>query len=93
MARAKVVESDYYQFLNLMRRATDAGQRIDKGDARWDEYIKAHKVNEVAATAIARQKFENAVPVIISEGRETDGLYFYSTTEEGCLRLVALDSP
>jgi hypothetical protein len=91
MARAKVVEFDYYQFINMMRRATDAGSRIDKGDARWSDYIRSNNINEVAATAIARQKFENAVPVIVAEGRDTDGLYFYSTTEEGCLRLVPLE--
>lgn len=88
MARARVVDYDYYQFLSLMRRATDAGKRIDKTDAaRWDEYVKAHGINEVAASAIARQKFENAIAVIIAEGRDTDGLYFYSRNDEGCLRL------
>lgn len=87
MARAKVVEQDYYQFLNLLRRATDAGQRIDKSDARWAEYVKKNGINEVAATAIARQKFESVIPVILAEGKDTDGLYFYSKNEEGCLRL------
>jgi hypothetical protein len=91
MPRAKVVESDYYQFLNLLRRATDAGARIDKNDARWAPYVKEHAINEVAATAIARQKFESALPVIIAEGQDTDGLYFYSKNEEACLRLVPLD--
>jgi hypothetical protein len=92
MARAKVVEFDYYQFIGLMRRATDAGKRIDKADGtRWTDYIKAHGINEVAATAIARQKFESAVPVIIDEGLETDGLYFHSKNDEGCLRLQAID--
>jgi hypothetical protein len=91
MARAKVVDFDYYQFIGLMRRATDAGKRIDKSDgARWAEYIKAHGINEVAATAIAHQKFESAVAVIIDEGLDTDGLYFYSKNDEGCLRLQAI---
>ena len=92
MARAKVVDFDYYQFIGLMRRATDAGKRIDKADGkRWADYIKAHRINEVAATAIARQKFEIAEPVIIDEGLETDGLYFYSKNDEGCLRLQAIE--
>lgn len=91
MARAKVVEFDYYQFLNLLRRAADSGARIDKSDARWAGYIKDKAINEVAATAIARQKFESAQPVIIAEGKDTDGLYFYSKNEEACLRLVPLD--
>ncbi|PZN33586.1 MAG: hypothetical protein DIU71_04725 [Proteobacteria bacterium] len=88
MARGKVVEFDYYQFTQLLRRASDAGRRIDKSDARWAEYVKTHNINEVAATAIARQKFEGAVPVILDEGKDTDGLYFYSKNEEACLRLV-----
>ena len=91
MARAKVVEFDYYQFLNLLRRAADGAARIDKNDPRWAAYVKEHAINEVAATAIARQKFESAVPVIIAEGQETDGLYFYSKNEEACLRLVPLE--
>ena len=92
MARAKVVEYDYYQFLNMLRRATDSGARIDKADARWEPYIKEKAINIVAATAIAKQKFENAaVAVIISEGAETDGLYFYSKNEEGCLRLITIE--
>ena len=88
MARGRVVEFDYYQFVTLLRRATDAGQRIDKSDPRWAEYVKANGINEVAATAIARQKFEGATPVIICEGKDTDGLYFHSKNEEACLRLV-----
>lgn len=91
MARAKVVEFDYYQFIGIMRRATDAGKRVDKSDGkRWADYIKTNSINEVAATAIARQKFENAIPVIIDEGLDTDGLYFYSKNDEGCLRLQTI---
>jgi hypothetical protein len=91
MARAKVVEFDYYQFVNLLRRATDAGARIDKSDTRWADFIKKNAINEVAATAIAKQKFESITPVIIAEGGTADGLYFYSKNEEGCLKLVPLD--
>jgi hypothetical protein len=91
MARAKVVDFDYYQFLRILQRAGNAGQRIDKSDSRWGDYVRQNKINEVAATAIARQKFENATAVIIAEGNETDGLYFYSRDDEACLRLAALD--
>jgi hypothetical protein len=91
MARAKVVEFDYYKFVNLLRRATDAGARVDKTDARWAEFVKKNAINEVAATAIAKQKFESIVPVIIAEGGADDGLYFYSKKEESCLKLVPLD--
>jgi hypothetical protein len=91
MARAKVVPFDYYQFVNILRRATDSGARIDKSDSRWTEYVKTNAINEVAATAIAKQKFETVIPVIISEGGAADGLYFYSKKEESCLKLVPLE--
>ena len=90
MARAKVVDFDYYVFIGLLRRATDVGARIDKSDGRWKDYIQQHAINEIAATAIARQKFENPTAVILSEGKDTDGLYFYAKNEEACLRLVSL---
>lgn len=91
MARSKVVDFDYYQFLNLLQRATSTGARIERSDARWPGYIKEHAINEVAALAIARQKFESAIPVIIAEGLATDGLYFYAKNDEGCVRLVTLE--
>jgi len=91
MARSKVVDFDYYQFLQLLQRAGNAGARIERSDSRWGEYIKQHGINEVAATAIARQKFDGAVAVILAEGQPTDGLYFYSKNDEGCLRLVPIE--
>jgi hypothetical protein len=91
MARSKVVDFDYYQFLNMLQRATDAGARIERSDPRWAQYVKSHGINEVAATAIARQKFETAVPIIIAEGLPTDGLYFYAKNDECCMRLVPLE--
>jgi hypothetical protein len=92
MPRAKVVEVDYYAFAKMLRRATDAGAKIERADAAaWTAYVKEHEINEVAATAIAKQKFEKATPVILAEGQDTDGLYFHSKDEEGCLRLVPLE--
>lgn len=92
MPRAKVIEVDYYEFAKMLRRATDAGAKIERADkAAWAAYVKDHQINEVAATAIAQQKFEKATPVILAEGADTDGLYFHSKDEEGCLRLVPLE--
>jgi hypothetical protein len=92
MARAKVIPFDYYLFVQQLRRAGDAGARIEKSDAvRWSRYVADKGINEVAATAIARQKFEDALPVILDEGKDSDGLYFHSKKEEACLRLVPLE--
>lgn len=92
MPRGKVVKYDYYEFMKSLGRAGDAGNRIDQSDsARWSQYVKEHRINEVAATAIAKQTYESVTPVILAEGRDTDGLYFYSKDDEGCLRLVAIE--
>jgi hypothetical protein len=91
MARAKVVDFDYYQFLRILQRAASNSQRIDKTDSRWADYVRDNKINEVAATAIARQKFEKPVAVIIAEGTDSDGLYFYSKDDEACLRLTVVE--
>ena len=90
MARSKIVSCDYYQFTELLRRAGNAGQRIEKKDPRWAEYVKTHGINEVASFTIAQQKFDKPDAVIIAEGKDTDGLYFYSRDEEACLRLMEL---
>ncbi|WP_440996016.1 hypothetical protein [Arhodomonas sp. SL1] len=93
MARARLVEVDYYSFRQLLREAANRGGRIDKRDAnRWADYVKTYNINEVGATAIARQRFEEPTPVIINLGGTRDGLYLYSDIEEGCLRLVVQDS-
>lgn len=89
MARARIVDVDYYGFRQLLREAADRGGRIEKRDAsRWAEYVKEHRINEVAAMAIARNRFESPTPVIIALGGEQDGLYIFDDLEEGCVRLV-----
>ncbi|PWG63267.1 hypothetical protein DEM34_09335 [Spiribacter halobius] len=87
-----MVEVDYYSFRQLLREAAHRGGRIEKRDTRrWNDYVRAHNINEVGATAIARSRFEEPTPVIIDLGGERDGLYLYSDLEEGCLRLVRQD--
>lgn len=90
VSRSKVVDFDYYRFLGILQRATDTGARIEKSDLRWPGYVRTHGINVIAASAIASAKFEKPTPVIIDEGRDTDGLYFYSRLEEACIRLVLL---
>lgn len=87
-----MIDVDYYDFRQLLKQATDRGGRIEKRDKeRWNAYVKEHKINEVAAHAIAATRFDSPTSVIIELGGEGDGLYVYSDLEEGCLRLVARD--
>lgn len=92
MAKARMVDVDYYRFRRLLRAANDAGGRIEKRDAnRWKAYVAEHNINEVGATAIANSHFESVTPVIIDMGGEDDGLYLYSDIEESALCLVMND--
>jgi hypothetical protein len=52
------------------------------------EFSKLLRRASDSGARIAQQKFEGAVPVIIAEGKDTDGLYFHSKNEESCLKLV-----
>src|SRR5690349_19957822 len=90
MARGKVAVSDYHEFGKMLPQATDNGARIDKGDARWAEYVKTRGINQGAVTAIALQKFEGAVTLILAEGKDTDGLCFSSKNVEACMSLVTI---
>lgn len=92
MARARMIDVDYYRFRRLLRAANDVNGRIEKRDAgRWKSYIAQHNINEVGATAIANTHFDTATPVIIDMGGADDGLYLYSDIEESALCLVMQD--
>jgi hypothetical protein len=60
MARAKVVELTTTSY-PIMQRAGNAGQRIEKSDPRWADYVRTNKVNEVGHGG-ARQKFGPSCP-------------------------------
>jgi len=63
-----------------------AGARIEKGDARWAEYVKAHQINEVAPLHRTAEIREGHPRDHQSRGKDTDGLYFYRRNEEACMR-------
>ena len=92
MARPKIVEVDYYQFSERLRRATDAGKRLEKSDQpEWDNFVAAQNVNEVAMASWGRSKFENTTPVIINDGGSWQGYYVFSKEDEACLKWTLTD--
>ena len=88
MKRARLVEVDWHQFQDALKRAAVSGQRIEKTDkTRWAAYIKENEVQEASCMSIARAKAETVKSVII-EGGDWDGFFVYSSDDELCLRLV-----
>ena len=49
MARPRIVEKDYYQFQQALRRAVDNGNRIDVSErGRWKAWVKEHHIKEAS---------------------------------------------
>ena len=89
MARARIIEVNYYEFCKQLRKAADQGKRIEKSDKdKWAAYVKENRVNEIAMNSWGRSKFGGTVPVVINNGGEWEGYYAYSKDEEAALKWV-----
>lgn len=89
MGQPKIVEVDFYALKEKLKRAADAGGRIEKTDKeRWHKYLKEHGVNETAMVAWAKVKFMSGKSklVAIDHGESWDGLYAYSDEDESALK-------
>jgi len=87
MARPRIVEIDYYQFQQALRRAIDNGTRIDVSETeRWKAWVKEHRIKEASFKSFGAGMYEGLQPVIIDQDDEWGGYYMYSTAEEVVLR-------
>lgn len=89
MARPKIVEKDYYQFQQALRRAVDNGKRIDASEKdRWRTWVKEHRIKEASFKSFGAGLYEGLQPVIIDNDDDWGGYYMYSTDEEVVLTWV-----
>ena len=87
MARPRIVEVDYFGFQQALRRATDAGVRIEPSDkARWGEWVREHRVKEAAFKSFGQGRYEDLEPVIIDTEGQWRGYYLVSKSDEACLK-------
>ena len=92
MAFARVVDVDYYDFQAALRKATDAGKRLEPRDGEpWKKYVAEHGIKEASFKTIASGKYEGIALVVIDDGSAWSGCYAYSKAEEACLKWVAPD--
>ncbi len=83
MARPRIVEKDYYQFQQALKRAVDTGKRIDQSDAeRWKKWVKEHRIKEASFKSFGANMYDDLEPVIIDADDEWRGYYLYSRDEE-----------
>jgi hypothetical protein len=78
-------------------RAADSKPNLIKGDGNFlfedDDALRARSRAGMAGhnmTGFASPPHVACGGLIIAEGKDTDGLYFYSKNEEACLRLIAI---
>jgi phosphopantetheinyl transferase len=89
MARPRIVEKDYYQFQQALRRAVDSGKRIDRSETgRWKEWVKKHRVKEASFKSFGKGMYDGLESVIIDQDDEWGGYYLYSKAEEVVLTWV-----
>ena len=89
MGQARIVEVDYYQLVEKMKRASDAKRLIEKKDKeKWKAYITEHKVRETSLQAFGKVKFMSGPPrlVAIDLGESWDGCYAFSKEDEAALK-------
>jgi hypothetical protein len=87
VSRPRIVPVDYHQFLAELRKATDAGKRIDASEkARWSAWVKQNNIREAAFKSVGSNQFEGLKPVIIDDDGAWRGYYLYTSSEEACLK-------
>jgi hypothetical protein len=88
MARSRVVEVNYHEFMTALRTAAEKGTRIERTDkARWNAYVKDHGVHEASCRRIATGRGSGDVKaVIINDEGDWDGFYVYSPDDQMCLK-------
>ena len=92
MAFARVVEVDYYEFSAALRKAVDAGTRVEPSDkAAWKQFIKGRNIKDASLMSLARNQFEGVALVGIDDDSDWGGCYAYSKMEEACLKWVPGD--
>ena len=76
MARPRIVEKDYYQFQQALRKAIDNGTRIDVSEkGRWKAWVKEHSIKEASFKSFGAGMYEGLEPVIIDQGRRVGRLF------------------
>jgi len=89
MAQARIVEVDYYQLVENLKRAANAGGLIEKTDQeKWKAYITEHNIQDIKLEAFGKVKFMAGKPrlAVIATGGSWDGCYVYSHDDEAALK-------
>ena len=91
MSRPRIEEVDYYDFVRVLKSASDARCVIEKIDKeKWKQHIVENNIRDVSLEAHAKVKFVAGKPtlVAISSGSNWDGCYAYSKADEAAIKYI-----
>lgn len=90
MGQAQINEVNYFDFLEILKHATNLGKKIEKTDKdRWTSFVRENKVPEAGLKVhAAAGVMSGKIKEVIIEGIKdtTDGYYLYSDDEQFCLK-------
>jgi len=87
--KPRIYSVNYYDFMTALRKASNAGQRIEKTEKqRWLKYVRSHNVPEAAMSKSADSKGVGGRVeyVIITDNEDWEGYYVYSQEDEFCVK-------
>ncbi len=90
MGQAQINEVNYFDFLEILRKASNEGKKIEKTDKdQWKSYVQKNSVPEAGLTVHAKAgAMSGKIKEVIIEGvaDNTDGYYLYSNDDEFCMK-------
>lgn len=90
MGQAQICEVNFFDFLEILRHATNEGKKIDKTDKDlWKSFVSKNSVPEAGLMVHAKAGATfGKIKEVIIEGVEDDknGYYLYSEDDEFCLK-------
>ena len=89
MNKPRIYSVNYFDFVTALRKAINAGHRIDKTEKQlWAGYVRKNKIPEAAMSknAESMQVGGRVESVIINDNGEWEGYYVYSKEDQFCVR-------
>ena len=89
MGQRRIYELQYPDFSNILRKAANAGKKIEQSNKEaWMNFVKKHNVPEAAIWSRGKTgTLSGKVSAVIIDGAgDADGYYVYSADEALCLK-------
>lgn len=89
MNKPRIYSVYYFDFVTALRKATNAGHRIEKTEKqRWADYVRSNKIPEAAMSKRGESMLVGGRVefTIINDNGEWEGFYVYSKEDQFCIK-------